>query len=129
MAIVSSCIGSVTPLGDIDQPVGVQGLSHPVPWPPRPGAHLVEGVRLEKCRVTLIRGDRPMKLLEIPPVLWSDAVEGQDGKLVPLMLYVAPGVTVILAEQAGRIVFGVTLDEHHIRTPHFTGRHTPPDCL
>src|SRR5580704_2453191 len=102
MAIVSSCIGSVTPLGDIDQPVGVQGLRHPVPWPRRPGAHLVEGIRLEKCGIALIPGDRPMKLLETPPVLWSHAVEGQNGKLVPLMQYIASGVTVILAEQAGR---------------------------
>src|SRR5665213_3573053 len=98
MAMVSSCIGSVTPLGVAGQPVGVQGLRYRIPWPRGPGAHVGKGIRLEDHRFPLAPGNGPVQLLELGPVLRGDTVQRQAGKVVALMEGETPGVPVVLAE-------------------------------
>src|ERR1700722_13368614 len=129
MAMVSSCISFVAPLAAASQPICVQNLGGLEPRPGRSGAHLCEWVRLHQGRIAALLGDRSMQCLELGPVLWGNAVQRQTWGLVTLASDEPPDVALILAQQAGGLILGMTLHEDHLRSGDVPGGHTPSDCL
>src|SRR5665213_2482942 len=129
MAMVSSCINSVPSVPDASQPVGVELFGHRTPGPRSPFADFVEGVGVNLGGVTITLNDCVMNRCESFPVLWRHAVERQDGQIVTFVVNVSPGVAMIFTQQTGRIVFGVTLDEHNLAICHFFGRDAPTNLV
>src|ERR1700733_8575743 len=113
MAIVSSCMRPVAPLGDSSQPVLVQADGHASPRPGGPGPSLVEPEGLDERRVSFTAGHPLVEVRQTCVVLGTHAVNGQPGHLVALVPHVATRVPLVLAQEAGPPVLGVTLHHQH----------------
>src|ERR1700693_5442811 len=109
MAMVSSCMRSVAPLRDSSQPVPVQADGHAAPRPGGPRPNLVEPERLDERRVPFTAGHPLVEVGHACLVFGTHAVNGQAGLLVALVPYVASRVPLVLAQEAGPPVLGVTL--------------------
>src|SRR5450631_2474904 len=109
MAMVSSCMRSDAPLRDSSQPVLVQADRHGAPRPGGPGPSLVEPEGFDERRVSFTAGHPSVETRQPCLVFGTHAVNGQAGHLVALVPHVSTHVTLVLAQEAGLPVLGVTL--------------------
>src|SRR5665213_723481 len=129
MAMVSSRIDLVPPLLNARQPVRVKALGHGTPGPRSAGADVIERVRVEERWISPAPDDQLVHFLQFLPVLGRHAVKRQDGQIVAFVQYVAASVATVLAQQTGRLVLGMALEEHHVASADLFGGHAPPNLV